>query len=187
MNEKKQAATLVTKVYEGEGYIKEIEASSIVSFFENENAFRFIALHKEIMYGTVSLILSKNDDSLPMEELYKEEIIPLRQGGLVAEVVQLAIDKDIVCSVMSAKESLFAQVPLFGKVFKEATEENVRYLCISVNPKHVRFYTMLGFTVFGKEKHYPKVSAPAVALYFDMKKKTFTKNIFLTAIQSWNK
>ena len=121
------------------------------------------------MYGTISIVL--NDTCpLPMDQLYKTEVDILRNKKYkVAEVVQFAVDQNISKKYLSFSEASLSATPLFGIVLACAKEKEVDYLCISVNPKHINFYSLVGFQIIGDEKHYASVNAPAVAMCLSVK------------------
>ncbi|GAB6059096.1 hypothetical protein JCM31598_22130 [Desulfonatronum parangueonense] len=95
---------------------------------------------------------------LPMDHLYHEELDALRnKDRKILEVSSLA-------SVM-ATEWQGVVMNFIRLVFLYSTFQNINDICIMVNPKHAGFYIKSSpFKMFGKEKFYPMVNAPAVAL-----------------------
>lgn len=113
-------------------------------------------------YLSVVSTLSQYFDSqlygLPMDSLYRRELDVLRDAGRsISEIGALA-----TISEMRRKNLVFF---LFRVMLEYSRMTHVDDLCITVNPKHVSFYQeMLLFEVFGEERFYPSVGAPAVAL-----------------------
>lgn len=159
-----RASALVYKKYQQSNYIKEGENLSIQQYLKKESSITFGAYACGVMYGTVSLVFD-NPEGLPLETIFKDEVTSLRQEGKkLAEAVQFAVDQDICKQVLPPHEVFFATLPLFARIIQEAKNREVDTLLISVNPKHVSFYEKVGFTIFGEEKHYGAVSAPAIAM-----------------------
>lgn len=112
--------------------------------------------------ATVSLV----PDSvlgLPMDALYAAELRPLRAAGRrLAEVASLA-------AAPGAGPAAVAQ--LMGRLVLYAERlGRVDDLCVTVHPRHTRFYERLGFSRLGSVKQYAAVNgAPAVALRLDVR------------------
>jgi hypothetical protein len=95
---------------------------------------------------------------LPMDAIYKHELDHLReQGRSIIELSYLATPKD------QRWKNIFlylVQVMYWYSVYKEVDD-----VCITVNPRHVRYYMKLfPFEYLGPQRHYERVGAPAVAL-----------------------
>lgn len=173
-SEKERAAMIVDKKYRKEGYITEGEPKrhGIASYLTEENSEIIGIFADKVMYGTLSLAFD-GGDGLPMDSIYKDEIDIFRlKKHKIGEVVQFALDQDIAKEHLSLLEAPVAAVPLFGYLLSYAKKNEFDYLCISVNPKHVSFYKLLGFEQFGDLKHYASVDAPAVALALKMENVT---------------
>jgi hypothetical protein len=116
--------------------------------------------------ATVSLI-PDSPLGLPSDEVYREELAPLRATGGLAEVSALAIDDAYRDVGLSVVRSLVQMIAVY------ATEiADLRTLCIAVNPRHARFYeTRLRFDRFGGTRAYAAVNgAPAVGLRLDLRR-----------------
>ncbi len=150
--EREAARALVRRKYLAEGYAATDD--SIARYLLLPSATTFGLFHDDTLYGTISLVLD-NQDGLPMDALYAPELAPWRaEGKRLAEVIQFAVERT---------GSPFEAAPLFAAILARAVEEQLDYLCISVNPKHDRFYALLGFKQIGEMKHYASVDAPAIA------------------------
>lgn len=179
--EKESAALIVNKKYSEQGYGPQGLDKEIGTYLTAESSLVFWAFVDNVMYGTVSIVFNDNS-SLPMDQLYKEEVDILRKENYkVAEVVQFAVDQDISKKYLSFAEASLSAAPLFGIVLAYAKEKGVDYLCISVNPKHVNFYSQIGFHIIGDEKYYTSVNAPAVAMCLSIKD-TFSHNFVNSTI-----
>ena len=188
--EKEHAAAIVYKKYSEEGYIHDGEEKSVLisSYLQEDISSTFGAFVGGEMYGTISLV-SDGKDGLPMDSIYKHEVDIFRDAHYtIAEVVQFALDKDIAKKHLASLEVQVAAIPLFGYLLSHADKHKIDYLFISVNPKHVTFYELIGFKKFGEEKHYESVGAPAVAMSFlmkDMHGDSFGKNAITKMIATF--
>jgi hypothetical protein len=164
LDEHQQAFRLVYQEYVKSGYIPNPKPNGeIFSIF---NLFPETAVFIVKSYQTVISTLSQFYDSksfgLPMDSLYHEELSELRKKGRrIAEIGALATQGDY------RWQNLFMY--LCQIMYWFARYQRVNDLCITVNPKHVRFYkTIFLFEEFGPEKEYPKVAAPAVLLRLNL-------------------
>jgi hypothetical protein len=112
--------------------------------------------------ATVSLV----PDSvlgLPMDALYAAELRPVRAAGRrVAEVSALAAAPGTGPVTMA---QLMSWLVLYAEGLGRVDD-----LCVTVHPRHVRFYERLGFLRLGSVKPYAAVNgAPAVALRLDLR------------------
>ncbi len=155
--ERAAARAIVRRAYAAQGY----DTSDAISrYLEDDSATTFGLFRDDTLYGTISIVID-SADGLPMDAIYTEELSTWRAGRTrIAEVVQFAVDPD------QRAGSPFETAPLFAAVLARAIEARVRHLCISINPKHDRFYRMLGFEQVGALKHYGSVDAPAIACAF---------------------
>lgn len=163
--EREAARDIVRRKYAEQGYDLSIE--SFKRYLDGPSAVTFGLFEKDTIYGTISVVVD-SAAGLPMDSIYADELAPWRsEGKKLAEVVQFAVDNDIFTAVSGKKPSPFEAAPLFRAVLTYALKTHIDYLCISINPKHDRFYGLLGFKQFGKLKHYDSVDAPAIprALY----------------------
>ena len=158
---------LVRDIYELEGYqfLKE-------DFLKYNNLRTLFTLYKDDnLLGTISLLKDKGEASLPLCSLYEDEINVLRQSNSsIYEVGNFVMDKRKIVNRFS-QESLLGSKLLFKEVYEEAKTINAELLVIVVNPKHLTFYKLIGFTEFGPTKFYSFVNAPAVPLKFDLTSK----------------
>lgn len=155
------ARAIVQHMYEMQGY--EVNSQSFERYLDSSNAATFGLFKNDTLYGTISIIFD-SVHGLPMDSIYASELAPWRSAGKkLVEVVQFAVDHEIFTTISGEKASLFVAIPLFAAVLSRANQENVDYLCISINPKHDRFYSLLGFKQIGEQRHYDSVNAPAIA------------------------
>lgn len=108
----------------------------------------------ERVIGTVSVVFD-SPAGFPMDSLYHEELEALRASGhRLAEVVQLATDQEFVAGLPGIGGGLSLILPLFRGVLRLGKEREVDGFCITVNPKHDRFYAEIGFVPLGPERRY---------------------------------
>ncbi len=114
--------------------------------------------------GTISLVFD-SPNGLPCDELYRNELIPLRsQGRRLVEVTRLAISKQHTHSKV-----LLVQLFNFVSVFARHKGGGTDFV-IEVHPRHVAYYQkLLMFHPLGSEKPCPRANgAPAVLLRLDL-------------------
>jgi hypothetical protein len=158
------ARALVTRRYAAQGYATD---GAFDAYLENPATTTFGLFEGDILCGTISLV-PDGQQGLPMDSVYREELAPLRaKGKRLAEVVQFAVDDERHTGLSALAGSLVA-IPLFGDVLSRAIEQHIDTLCISINPKHDRFYAMLGFREIGALKQYGAVEAPAIGRVLDV-------------------
>lgn len=186
--EKEEAAALVRKEYRKKGYASENAtlAEKIDPFLQAKTSQTFLARDTthDTPLATVSVIMD-SPLGLPLDELYRDEINPLRQKNKqLAEISQLSLDSDAVERLFGKKmtKKNFVILPLFKLVLYTCLTQNVDTLCIAINPKHEVFYDALGFQTIGDLKYYSSFNqAPAIAKVLDLKTIATleTKNRFL--------
>lgn len=134
----------------------------------------FLAKKDKKIIGTVSVIID-SDLGLPMDEVYKKEIDTLRlSGGKVAEISQLAINKEFFSR--NGSSSLIVVMRLFKLVFHYCLYSKIDNICIAVNPKHSSFYDTLFFKNIGELKRYQSLNnAPAIVKTLDLHNFNFIK------------
>ena len=111
--------------------------------------------------ATVSLIVDSEAFGLPMGDLYRAELEPLRRdGSKLAEISGLAIDPRY------QEHSLTLLVHLIKLFFAYAQKLDVTDLVIACHPKHSRLYKRLFlFDDLGGYRSYGRLNdAPAVAV-----------------------
>ena len=143
---------LVKKMYSWRGY------ESAFSMNKQPNRITLVASAGEATVGTITLGFDGNLGLL-VDELYKEELDPLRrQNRRLCEFTKLAVDGSVRSKQMLA--ALFHIATIYAHEIALHTD-----LFIEVNPRHVRFYErMLGFEKFGPEKNNTRVNAPSLLL-----------------------
>lgn len=125
----------------------------------------FVARAADRVVGTVTLI----EDSplgLPMDEIYRAELAPLRRHGRrLAEVSGLALDAQGRPGRLPVVMHLMRTLVIYAAALTELDD-----LCIAVNPRHVEFYErLLHFERVGPLRAFGKVNgAPAYALRLDL-------------------
>lgn len=169
------AKDIVRRSYEAQGY--DVSNDSIGRYLDTPHATMFgLFDDDEVLYGTISVVID-SAYGFPMDAIYTGELALWRaEGKKLAEVVQFAIEH-----ADNRKSSPFEAAPLFTAVLTHAVSQKVDYLCISINPKHDQFYSLLGFEQIGGLKHYGSVDAPAIARALhvsDWNKNPFTARFF---------
>ena len=159
--DRRQAREIVRILYEQQGYYTAQGATNIQQSLAQSAPTIFGAFIADRLFGTISVV-EDGPAGLPMDSIYKAELEPLRRAKRIAEVVQFAVDKERYARA-GGRAPLLPAISLFGAVLSYALWRKLDYLCISVNPKHARFYRLLGFHQIGAEKTYGAVSAPAIA------------------------
>ena len=159
-----QAFGLVYKEYLSSGYISEPKTTEILYNIYHllpETAV-FVAKSYLTVVSTLTQIFDSDLFGLPMDSLYRKELDSLRDTNRkIVEITALATQKSF------RWKNIF--MFLCKAMLWHAKYYGVNDLCITVNPKHVRFYkTIFLFEQFGPEKHYPSVNAPAVPLRLNM-------------------
>ena len=157
------ARAIVKRAYEAQGYGT---GSRIAQYLQGPDAITFGLIRDDTLYGTISVVVD-SEQGLPMDTIYADELALWRSlGKKLAEVVQFAVDHELYSIRFGKKPSLFSATQLFAATLSCAFQRNIDYLCISINPKHDRFYRMLGFKQIGARKQYESVGAPAIAYAF---------------------
>ncbi len=163
-----QAADLVQFEYEKDGYVKVLEKDErvpISKYNKESSSFTFLAKNEELVLGTVSLVCD-GKFGIPLDSIFAQEMQLLRaKGKKCAEISQLAIRRDAVdlLGLNQRKIQMLLLLPLFKLVFYCAKACEIDTLCITINPKHDKFYLALGFEPLGEEKTYEAVGgAPAL-------------------------
>ncbi|MBW2568348.1 MAG: hypothetical protein JRD93_18220 [Deltaproteobacteria bacterium] len=163
-DELEQTFSLAYKEYSKSGYIPEPKPSRLLFSIYNihPETMVFIAKSYLTVISTLTLIFDSEMFGLPMDVIYREELDALRsQKRKVAELSALVTPKK------ARWKNIFMH--LCQIMYQYSFYKGIDDLCITVNPKHVRFYkSIFLFEDLGPEKHYPKVNAPAVALRLNM-------------------
>jgi len=157
---------MVSRVYAESGYHPDQEEHAIPRTLDRADTITLGAFHGDTLVGTISLVID-GPQGLPMDYIYSEELTPLRASQLrIAEVGQFAIDSETYRASTGRAVPRFLALAFFGAALSGAIAHECAYICVAVNPKHARFYRLLGFRKIGEEKRYGAVSAPAIALVF---------------------
>jgi N-acyl amino acid synthase FeeM len=148
---RREASTLVDRRYTGRGY--QTKAAE-----PDPNLFTFVAYDEGELVGTVSIRID-SDRGLSADELYRDELDVLRQGGCrLCEFTRLAVDVVNVSKTVLA--GLFHTAYLYA-----AKVHGCTFVVIEVNPRHVPFYRRaLNFEPIGAERTNKRVNAAAVLL-----------------------
>jgi hypothetical protein len=147
---RREASTLVDRRYSDRGYQTKAADPDL-------HLFTFVAYDEGELVGTVSIRIDYR--GLSADELYKDELDVLRQGGCkLCEFTRLAVD------VVNVSKPVLAG--LFHTAYLYAAEVHACTFCvIEVNPRHVPFYRRaLKFEPIGPERTNKRVNAPAVLL-----------------------
>lgn len=162
-DELEQAFRLVYEEYHEQGYIPRSHPRSmlysIYNFLPKTCVFIFQA-YRDVV-STIAYIPDSSLFGLPMDSLYKDEVDALRrQGRKVVEIGSLSTEK----SLRGKNVVMY----LYKTVINYGLMTGVNDLCLTVNPKHARFYAdIMLCEQIGEEKHYPAVGAPAVLMRAD--------------------
>jgi hypothetical protein len=163
-DELEEAFSLAYKEYSKLGYITEPKPSKLLFSIYNMHpeTVVFIAKSYLTVISTLTQVFDSDMFGLPMDAIYHEELDDLRaKKRKLSEICALVTPKD------ARWKNLFM---LLCKVMYQYTlYQGINDICITVNPKHVRFYkTIFLFEDLGPERHYPRVDAPTVALRLNM-------------------
>jgi len=158
------AYRLVHDVYAGIGLINPRPSGlHVIPHHLHPETRIFVALlHGEVI-STLSLI-PDGPMGLPQDELYAEELRPLREAGR-----RLA---EVGCLAMHPKWQKHDLILFLYRIMHYyAYHSTVDDLCIVANPRHGRFYQrVLLFEQYGAEKPFSKVNgAPAVGYRLDLR------------------
>ncbi|PKN42131.1 MAG: hypothetical protein CVU60_07890 [Deltaproteobacteria bacterium HGW-Deltaproteobacteria-18] len=117
-----------------------------------------LAKSENTVISTATLVPDSSQFGLPMDDLFGKELASLRRQR--RKVVE-------VCSLASNTQR-FSRIGIHNftrLLFLYCVFQDVDDVCVMVNPKHVPIYKRLcDLEIFGDEKHYHRVNAPAVAL-----------------------
>jgi hypothetical protein len=146
------ASMLIKKMYSWRGY------NVVGAVQQQPNRITLVASHEDVPVATISVGFD-SDIGLLVDELYKDEIDPLRAAGQrICEFTKLAVDGAI------RSKRILASIFHIAYIYAHRIH-NYSDLFVEVNPRHVKFYEkMLGFEQFGLEKQNRRVSAPAILL-----------------------
>ena len=113
----------------------------------------FVAVHRNTVIGSVSLIRDGHRDGIPMESTYGDAIKRVRnEGSRLGEVCSLSVDSP---GALSSGE-LFGQ--LTRLMMFQARYVGLEYLVAVVHPRHAKFYQLaMGFQEIGGLSHYNQV------------------------------
>ena len=150
------ASYLIQKMYSWRGYSASGPQAA-------PNRVTLIASDADKPLATISVGFD-SDEGLVVDDLYKPEIEQLRaNGGRLCEFTKLAVDRNEQSKEVLAM--MFHIAYMYARRIHGCTD-----LVIEVNPRHVKFYErMLGFKAYGPERVCPRVGAPAVLLWLDLR------------------
>ncbi|MCF8104165.1 MAG: hypothetical protein K9K64_01670 [Desulfohalobiaceae bacterium] len=155
-----QAFSLVYEVYFKKKYIKRPASHgmlySIYSLLPETT--HIVAKSYLTVISTLTEIFDSKTFGLPMDGIYRKELDRFRnQGRKIVELSTLATPRE------HRWKNIFhylVQVMYWYSVYTEVDD-----VCIAVNPRHVRYYkNLFPFEIFGPERKYARVEAPAVGL-----------------------
>ena len=155
-----KAFRLVYTEYFDQGYVTKSHPLAIQygvhNFLPKTCVFIFQSFRDVV--STIAYIPDTPMFGLPLDSLYREEADRLRQQGRkVVEIGSLATEK----SLRGRNVVMY----LYKAVINYALMTGANDLCLTVNPKHVRFYSdIMLCEQIGEEKYYPWVGAPAVLM-----------------------
>ncbi|WP_035105524.1 N-acyl amino acid synthase FeeM domain-containing protein [Desulfohalovibrio reitneri] len=155
-----QSFRLVHDEYLAQGYIPVPESGGMSYNLYNFLPKTCIFIFKSYLdvLSTLTYVPDNDVFGLPMDTLYKPEVDELRARG--RKVVELG-----ALATVRSKRWRNILMMTVKAMFHYAKFTRANDLCITVNPKHVRFYkNIFLFEDFGEERFFEKVGAPAVAL-----------------------
>ncbi len=170
-SEKREAVSLIRKIFNHVGYLNG-DQNDFEKYLLLDTSRIFSAFVNEKLFGTISVVPDLNQD-LPMDILYGQELQPFRQQGKrLAEATQFAVDHGKVKEedpTFNSLKQLSVNLPLFKLILDFAAFAKIDCICITVNPKHSKFYETIGFVQIGGLKYYALVNnAPALAYILDL-------------------
>lgn len=166
LEEREAAFKLGYEIYLEKGYIKENANKWLVNDYDANKDTTILIVKDRLnnVVGSVTLVF-KNEDSIPAEKIYREEINSLSSSGKkIVELSRLVISPDY----RNSKEIILL---LFNYLSIYAFHnKNYSYLTIQVNPRHKAYYEkLLNFKEIGGEKMCPRVqNAPAVLMLLNL-------------------
>lgn len=117
--------------------------------------------------ATVTLVFDAGAQGLPCDEIFAEELAPLRRDARrLAEVTRLAMAPE-QAGGKTLLLHLFSAIFVFARRVRRFDD-----FVIEVNPRHAPFYQrLLGFEPLGPERPCPRVKgAPALLLRLDLQR-----------------
>lgn len=157
------ACRLVHDAYVARGYMTPHPSGTRIGWHQSLPSTRvYVARDAGRVIATIALV-PDSVHGVPCDALYPWELAAMRAGGeRIAEVAAFAIDER---HRTTGRETVRALIQAVAADVRRFTT-----LCITVNPRHTRFYeTRLGFERFGPVKSYGAVNgAPAVPLRLDV-------------------
>jgi len=158
--ERAEAFRLVYEAYTQSGLIESnLSQMRVTPFHLLPTTNVFIAVHRERIIGTVSLI-GDGEMGLPMDCIYGREVDELRdQGYSLGEVSCLAHRRQHV------KQTLPLFIQMTRLMAQHARFSGMDQFLIAVHPRHAQFYMrFMGFEQIGSQRSFPSVrNNPAVA------------------------
>lgn len=163
-DEIEMAFKLVHDVYSGIGLIdRRVSGLHLLPYHLHPETRIFVALLDGGVISTLTLI-PDGPMGLPQDELYAEQLRPLREAGR-----RLA---EVGCLAMHPKWQKHDLILFLYRIMHYyAYHSTIDDLCIVANPRHGRFYErVLLFEQYGEEKPFAKVKgAPAVGYRLDLR------------------
>ncbi len=122
----------------------------------------FVAVLRGQVISTVSLV-GDGELGLPLEDVYRDVVRPLRQQSTVGEVSCLADRR------RKLRRYFGVFVELNRLMVQKAQQRGIERLLVAVHPRHAPFYQRcLGFQPVGDRRDYPAArNNPAVVLCLD--------------------
>jgi hypothetical protein len=120
----------------------------------------FVAVSRGRIVGTVTTIVD-SEAGLPMEALYEEEVMSLREAGRrPCEFCSVALEPN------PGSGTARLLLDLFRLAYRHATwVSGASDVCITLKPSHAAFYHRLGFVRMGRSKQDPRFAdADTIAL-----------------------
>ena len=158
--ELEQTFRLVYDVYSKKGFVPCVKENGMLYNIYSllPDTTHVIAKSYQNVISNLTMMFDHKVFGLPMDELYKGELDDLRSNG--RKIVELS-------ALATPREHRWKNIfhYLVQVVYWYALYSDVDDICISINPRHVRYYMYLfPFEKFGSERYYPRVDAPAIGL-----------------------
>jgi hypothetical protein len=160
-----EAWRLVYESYLAVGYAKENRDGLWYGLHDALPAIRTLLMKSERRPVATLTLIPDTVVGLPADSIYEDKLSPLRaQGHRLCEVASLARDMSAATEGHTGMRAIFRAAYSLALHLDHFTD-----FVITVNPRHVGYYRRyFRFEVWGEERSYGKVGAPAVLLKLDL-------------------
>lgn len=158
--ELEQSFALVYHIYRKKGFVPEFKPHNMLYSIYSLLPWttHIIAKSYKDVISNLTEIFDTPEFGLPMDAVYKPELDAIRsKGRMIVELSALATPTE------HRWKNIFLY--LVQVMYWYSLVNGVDDVCVTVNPRHKRFYMQLfPFEQIGPERYYPRVNAPAVGL-----------------------